>query len=320
MEILIALLSFVSMVLLFFGIYIMMIEKRKKVLSRLKYFTNLAPHRDIIEEENREKFQLKNLLALMGKGFATRGYTRKIEEELLKAEIPMKGEEFLVLNLIFQLLAGMIGLIIIGSAASAFVLMAIVLILPWLVVQKKKVKRFEKLNQQIGEGLTVMSNALRAGYSFQQAIDLVGKEMTGPLAMEFRKTVREIHFGTPTDQALTNLMNRVESDDLGLMITAVLIQRQIGGNLAEILDNISFTIRERIRIKGEIKTLTAQGRISGLIIGLMPPILFCILMIINPTYMSILLVRKLGWLILGGGITSELIGVMLIKKVVNIKV
>ena len=112
----------------------------------------------------------------------------------------------------------------------------------------------------------------------------------------------------------------MESDDLDLMISAVLIQRQVGGNLAEVLDNISHTLRERIRIKGEIKTLTAQGRISGLIIGLLPPILFAILMVINPGYVGILIQTPIGIMLLMAGVVSEIIGVMFIKKIVDIEV
>jgi len=144
--------------------------------------------------------------------------------------------------------------------------------------------------------------------------------MEGPLAMEFAKTLREINFGTTTEQALQNMVFRVESDDLDLMITSVLIQRQIGGNLAEILDNISNTLRERIRIKGEIKTLTAQGRISGIIIGLLPPILIGVLLLLNPNYIGVLLEKKIGILLLSVGALSEVIGVMIIRKIVNIEV
>jgi len=316
----IVLMSFLTVVCLIIGIYLLVTAKRREVVSRMNKITR-TPGQILMEEQGNSKknFRLKNSLKIMGKTFKARGYTKKIERELLKADLPMRGEEFIVFNLITFVAVGIFGFIL-GGVGPAIVMASLGLLTPGLVVKRKKKLRFEKLNLQIGDCLTVMSNSLRAGYSFQQAMELVSKEMEGPLAIEFRKTLREINFGTTTEQALTNMAYRVESDDLDLMITAVLIQRQIGGNLAEILDNISNTLRERIRIKGEIKTLTAQGRISGMIIGLMPPVLFAILLVINPAYIGVLLQRKVGIFILIAGVVSEIIGVMFIRKIVDIEV
>jgi tight adherence protein B len=163
-----------------------------------------------------------------------------------------------------------------------------------------------------------MSNALRAGFSFMQAMDMVGREMPDPISKEFSRTYREISLGAITEEALQKMVKRVSSDDLDLLVTAVLIQRQVGGNLAEVLDNISHTIRERIRIKGEIRTLTAQGRISGLIIGIIPPCLIVLLLLINPSYMQPLLYTQLGWMMLAAGACTEFIGILLIKKIISI--
>jgi len=321
MEPAISTLVFISVVLFLLGINLIMGSKRKSMSTRLKNYTDIYKNA-ILESDDKEgnKITRKNILSHMGKFFATTSLTNKIEQQLLKAEIPIRGEEFLALNIIGIILSFIFGLLLLGGLGPALVLSVICIIMPQIIVQRKKKKRVEKINNQIGDCLTVMANSLRAGYSFQQSIDLVGKEMNGPLANEFRKTNREVNLGTTIDDALINLTKRAESDDLELLITAVLIQRQIGGNLAEILDNISFTIRERIRIKGEIKTLTAQGRISGLVIGLMPPILFAILMLINPSYMNVMVESKVGLLILFGGLVSEVIGVILIKKVIDIEV
>jgi len=187
-----------------------------------------------------------------------------------------------------------------------------------MMVKHKKKARLNKLNEQISDCLTVMTNSLRAGYSFQQALDLVAREMNGPLAIEFRRTLREINFGNTTEQALMNLVQRAESNDLELMLTAVLIQRQIGGNLAEIFDNISNSINDRIRLKSEIKTLTAQGRISGLMIGLLPVALFGILILISPDYIGVLLKESSGRIIMGAAVVSEIIGFLMVRKVVDI--
>jgi len=318
--ILISVFSSLTIIFLFIGIYLILTAKKREILSRMKKFTRTSGQIIIDEHlENKERLELKNLLRILGKVFEARSYTKRLEQELLKADIPMRGSEFIVFYIITVSFLSMLGFLI-GGFSPAIVLGLLGFLLPNFFVKRKKKQRFEKLGLQIGDCLTVMSNSLRAGFSFQQAMELVSKEMIGPLAMEFGKTLREINFGTPAEQALINMAERVECDDLDLMITAVLIQRQIGGNLAEILDNISTTLRERIRIKGEIKTLTAQGRISGMIIGLMPPILFAILLVIDPGYIMKLLERETGILLLGGGVISEVIGFLIIRKIVSIEV
>lgn len=320
MLITICFLSFITVTCFVLGLYQILTSKKREIISRLRRFTR-TPGQVIIDEHisNQEKFTVKNILRILGKVFEAKSYTRKIETELLKADIPMRGSEFIVFNIIIILVFGIIGFVL-GGLGPLIVFGSMGLIIPGIFIKRKKRARFEKLNLQIGDCLTVMSNSLRAGFSFQQAMELVSKEMDGPLAMEFGKTLREINFGTPTEQALSNMAGRIESDDLDLMITAVLIQRQIGGNLAEILDNISNTLRERIRIKGEIKTLTAQGRISGLVIALMPPILFAILLVINPSYIGDLLQKQTGIYMLIAGVFSQLVGFIFIRKIVNIEV
>jgi tight adherence protein B len=145
------------------------------------------------------------------------------------------------------------------------------------------------------------------------------QEAVPPLAGEFRQTLREIKYGLPTEEALKNMARRVRCDDLDLVITAINIQHQVGGNLAEVLDNITHTIRERIRIKGEVRTLTAQGRISGTIVALLPLALAAFLMIVNPTYLSVLFRHPLGLTLTGAAIVFGVVGAILIKKIVNIE-
>jgi tight adherence protein B len=137
----------------------------------------------------------------------------------------------------------------------------------------------------LGDTITMMSNALRGGYSFLQTLDMVSREAPSPVSDEFRRVVQEVGLGRTTEEALENLMRRVPSEDLDLLITAVNIQHEVGGNLAQILDTIGHTIRERVRIKGEIQTLTAQGRISGYVITGLPILLAGYITMVNPDYM-----------------------------------
>ena len=181
-------------------------------------------------------------------------------------------------------------------------------------------KRIKGLNEQLGDAIVMISNSLKTGYSFFQAIDMVAGEMTGPISEEFSILQKEINLGLSTDKALENLSARVSSDDLELVITAVLIQRQVGGNLAEVLDNISATIRDRVRIKGEIKTVTAQGRMSGWVISLLPAGLCLLIYVINPQYMAVLFTRPLGIMMLVISVFMELLGIFFISRIVKIEI
>ena len=313
--------AFLALFFFVSGLYCWRTAGQKRIARRMQELGRKGPELlNTYKAPGERKASLRQVLGRMGSIFTARSYTGKVQQELEKAEIHLRGEEFLALCVLLVLGASGLGYFLGGGIAGTLLLAALALVLPWLLLRRRKKQRFVVLERQIGEALNVMTNALRSGYSFQQAMALAGKEMEGPLPQEFRKTLREINLGTPTDQALLNLTGRVESDDLELMTQAILIQRQTGGNLAQILDNISDTIRERLRIKGEIKTLTAQGRISAIVITLLPPALFLVIMLINPCYIMVLMGEPLGWMMMGGAVVSELIGVLLITRIVDIEV
>ena len=236
----------------------------------------------------------------------------------MRADIPLRGEEYLFLWLLSGLLPGLLGVLLNGRLASGVILSFIGLILPPLLVKRAEEKKIIKFNLQLVDALAILSNSLRASYSFHQSIELVSREMPAPLGKEFARTFREVNLGTPLEEALNNMGKRIASEDLQLIITAVLIQRQVGGNLAIILDNISETIRDRIRIQGEIKTLTAQGRISGLVIGCLPFIIVVILMLMNPKFLEPLFQSSMGIMLIIWGLVSEVIGIIFIRKITAI--
>jgi len=318
---LILLLSFVSIMTLIVAIYDLVTEQKRLVGDRLITYTSGETFERQSPIGNQDsRLSLKSLFQKASKVFATRGFTVKVERDLIKADIPLKGEEFILLNVLTATVPPVLSIILFGNSGLAVVTLALGAIMPRLVVGMAQGKRLSRFNYQIGDSLIVMANALRAGFSFLQAVEMVGREMPAPIATEFNRTLREMNLGTPMDEALVNLTRRVPSDDLDLVITAVLIQRHVGGNLAEVLDNISQTIRERVRIKGEIKTLTAQGRISGLVIGLLPIAIAALLMVINPVYIGTLFSTPIGWVVVTGGLVSEVFGVILIRKIVAIEV
>ena len=154
-----------------------------------------------------------------------------------------------------------------------------------LYVSNQKKRRLKRFNEQLSDMINLMVNGLRAGYSTMQAMEAVSKEMPSPISDEFRRVVQEMQLGIPMEVALDNLLRRIPSPDLDFMVTAVNVQREVGGNLSEILDTISFTILERFSIKGDIQTLTAQVRTSGSVLSLIPVFLTLVLWFLNPEYL-----------------------------------
>lgn len=193
-------------------------------------------------------------------------------------------------------------------------------LIPTLAQRLQESKKSKLFNDQLSDTLTLISNSLKAGYSFLQAMDVVSREMPAPISQEFGRALKEANLGVPVEEALVQITKRIESEDLDLVLTAVIIQRQVGGNLAAILDNITETIRERVRIQGEIRTLTAQGKISGIVITCLPVALGLYLYLTSPKYINILFTHPLGLLMLGIAFFSQIIGGFLIYKIVNIKV
>jgi tight adherence protein B len=297
---------------------------KQKSISRLKRYINVEE----IHEEKRKnnKKDLKSSLSFFSKGIENvrflDGYKKKIQTQLTRAHLLLKPEEFIALCLILFFAAVLFVLLLKGlqNWPISFIAGLTGWFLPGIILKSKMKKRVKNLNDQLGDTVALISNSLKAGYSFFQAIDMVAKEMTGPIAEEFSLLQKEINLGLTTEKALENLTIRVSSDDLELVITAVMIQRQTGGNLAEVLDNISTTIRDRVKIKGEIKTVTAQGRLSGWVISLLPLILAVMVFFINPEHISVMFTNPLGILMLAVSLLMELIGIILINKIVKIEV
>jgi tight adherence protein B len=263
-----------------------------------------------------------------------RDFAANLARELARADLALKPSEFLAIR----------GAAIVGIPVAIWLLGASVVPtlgnpIAWLVgavvgwwlprfwLRRRKGQRLKAFNGALADTITLIANALRSGSSFLQAIEMVVRETPPPISTEFNRVIREVNLGLPFEQALANLVRRVRSDDLELMTTAISIQHQVGGNLAEILDSIAFTIRERVRIKGEIKTLTAQQRMSGYVVAGLPIGLVGILMVIAPKFMDPmfqkppeLLGLPMGVVILGIGGIMMGIGFMLIRKVVDIEV
>jgi tight adherence protein B len=188
----------------------------------------------------------------------------------------------------------------------------------WLVVKRKR--RLAKFGKQLPEALELIARALRAGHSLGAGFSLVADEMTQPIGGEFNRAFEEQNFGVPLEEALTEMSNRVPNLDLRFFCTAVILQRQTGGDLAEILDKIGVLVRERFKIWGQIQSLTGEGRLSGIVLLALPPVLFITMYKLNPDYVMILFTDPLGHQMLAAGVVLQVLGAIVIRKIINIKV
>jgi tight adherence protein B len=210
----------------------------------------------------------------------------KISRELARADLKFKPGEYIALMVIASFGLAAVAWFIGGKSIWVGLIGAIGgLFLPGMYVKRQQGKRLIKFSDQLGDMLNLMVNGIRAGYSTMQAMEAVSKELPAPISDEFRRVVQEMQLGVSMERALDNLLRRIPSDDLDLVITAINVQREVGGNLAEILDTISYTIRERVRIKGEIRVMTSQVMYSGRFLAMMPLIVLAILYVLNREYM-----------------------------------
>ncbi|MCV0402075.1 MAG: type II secretion system F family protein [Chloroflexi bacterium] len=257
----------------------------------------------------------------------------RLSTDLARADLKMRPAEFIILwavtPIIFVGAAFVIGIVFPGFQ-NIVALVGVFLLgvfAPRFYIKRRQAKRLRQFGEQLPDTITLLANSLRAGSSFLQGIELVTREARPPISEEFERVVRDMQLGMALQPALNNLVRRVASEDLELMVTAIQIQSQVGGNLATVLDSIAFTIRERIRIKGEINTLTAMQRYSGYVITLLPVGLAGILFLISPAYISAMLSKPpemfglpMGVVFFAIGLISMGIGYMLIRRIVDIKV
>lgn len=267
--------------LLVVGIAISVTSERSIVEERLERF---------LEEDQGETNQEGETSIL------TEWFNRSVEKssigdrlarQLARADMKFKVGEYVALIGVVMIGLGGVVWLIGGRQPLSFLIGFIVgFFIPGFYVRRQQHKRLYKFNDQLADMLNLVVNGLRAGYSTMQALEAVSRELPPPISDEFRRVVQEMQFGVPMERALDNLLRRIPSDDLDFVITAINVQREVGGNLSEILDTISFTIRERVRIKGEIRVLTAQVRQSGQFLSLIPIILTVVLYFINPEYLG----------------------------------
>jgi len=248
----------------------------------------------------------------------------RISRELARSDLKFKPGEYIALYVIAIMGGALIAFLLGGRLLiSAFIGAGIGALLPRMYVKNQQSKRLTRFNDQLPDMLNLMVNGLRAGFSTLQAMEAVSKELPAPICDEFKRVVQEMQLGIPMEKALANLLRRIPSQDLDFLVTAINVQREVGGNLAEIMDVISYTIRERIRIKGDIRALTAQMMYSGRALALMPIALLCILWFLNRSYVMEFFNKDTIWC--GGGALGcagilIVVGYFIMNRIANVEV
>ena len=246
----------------------------------------------------------------------------RVSRELARADLKFKVAEYFALVFISTLVVAFLAYLIQPHPASVAIGAVIGFFIPRFYVKRQQSIRLIKFNDQLSDMLNLMVNGLRAGYSTMQALEAVSRELPAPICDEFRRVVQEMQIGITMEAALENLLRRIPSDDLDFVVTAINVQREVGGNLSEILDTISFTIRERVRIKGEIRVMTANVRTSGAVLSLIPVFLTLALWFVSPEYISSFFDRGpvCGWTAVGVIVGMIATGYFVMMKIADIEV
>jgi tight adherence protein B len=246
--------------------------------------------------------------------------TGRLTEDLARADLKLKSSEWVLGIVGAGVLVGLLATLRFGTPIAFLPCPVAVWFISGFVLRFLQARRKKAFDKQLGDTIILLSNALKAGYSFAQAVSTVSKSANPPIADEFSRATREMALGISVDDALNHMVKRNVSEDFDLIVTAVQIHRVVGGNLAEILDTIAHTIRERVRIKGEISSLTAQARASGWIITVLPIALAAMLCVISPDYFTPMFHQTMGIVMLAIGGFSMAVGFALIQKIVKIEV
>jgi tight adherence protein B len=309
----------VIIVLLIIGLVVSINSERSLVEERLgRFLDEDDQQRDAAGEEAARSI----VTEWMNRRVAGSTAGDRVARELARADLKFKVVEYYALIFISTLSVAVIAFVLQRQIPSLVIGAIVGFFLPRIYVKRQQALRLNRFNDQLGDMLNLMVNGLRAGYSTMQAMEAVSRELPTPISDEFRRVVQEMQIGIPMEKALDNLLRRIPSEDLDFVVTAINVQREVGGNLSEILDTISFTIRERVRIKGEIRVMTAQVRTSGLVLALIPMFLAVALWFISPDYISGFFSQGplCGWLAVATIVGMIVSGYFVMMKIADIEV
>lgn len=293
-------------------------NKEHAMTERLNYFAGVqqAPRE---QAKLTPKAMLYRCIEFIANGLGRLQQGKRIELMMQQADWPIRGTEFEAILLLWGGLVGLVTFLVTLKGVMFFVGVLVGIVMGFALLGMRIRRRRKKFTNQLGDMLTMVANALRAGFSFMQAFELISREMDAPMGREVQLVVNEVNLGNTLESALDNMQRRVASPDFELVVTAVLIQRQVGGDLASILDTISETIAERVRMRREVMALTAQGRASGWVVAIIPIALGIFLYVVNPAYIQPLLETDIGHMFIIGALILECIGMYIIQRIVDIR-
>ena len=285
-------------------------EQVRQRLNKLAENVELEYIHDAVLNEKKKERKTRRKTKLVSRSF---------EDYLAMSGVRLSAQEYMTLWVGLALAPGILGGMLGLQFFAIFGLCIVGFAIPPVIVKRSRSKRQLLFNKQLGESLTVMSNCIRSGYSFQQALGSVAREMQPPISDEFTRVVRELNYGASMEDALNHMVARVKNKDMELLVSAVITSLQVGANLSDILDTISETITDRIQLREEVRVCSAQGRISGIIIGLLPAAMLVFLMIVNPEYLMGFINHPIGRILLVVSVILELLGFFIINRVVDVK-
>src|SRR5208282_1791728 len=322
MPLLIALLVFVVVAVAAFVIGSLFDERnaRASLIKDRLATVDKVPEREPNEELARLRDEQLSKIPALDTLLRRSARVSAIQEALTQAGMKFRAGNFLMLCILCGALAGLAAVLYTKNPAISWAALVIGAVLPYSVVSYRRQKRFEKFEELFPEAIDTLARAVRAGHAFTTALEMITNEVAEPVSSEFRQLYEEQKFGMPVRDALINLTERVPLVDVKFFVTAVMLQRETGGNLAEILDNLSYVIRERFKIQRQVRVYTAQGRLTMALLMGMPPVIVAVMMVLNPSFIQPLFRDPIGHTLIVAGITLQTVGYFVIRKIIKIQV
>jgi len=320
-EALLAILTSAGIILLILGLDRALRHDRTALDKRLRRYGGRAYQLTDEEQKQAASAAVTQLLAKrVEASISGRTFAAALQTDLARANLKLTVGEFLIMQVAAASVVGMLAWLISGALFVGSIFGALGWFIPKIWLGRRQAGRLKAFNNQLGDTISLMSNSLRSGLSLVQSMEMISREAEAPISEEFQRVVREIGLGVGPQEALIHLGRRVASDDLELLVIAILVQFEIGGNLSRILDSIASTIRERVKLQGEIRTMSAQGRMAGWVLSGLPVAIGGLLMLIAPSYMGALFTPG-PWLVLPvAGLIGVVMGSVVINKLVAIEV
>jgi len=330
------LMAFVAAALLVYGAFQLFRARKVAVQERIEAYTHTQLTTGLVGQVDADELQLSPVGRVLRRIFG-KNYFETVEESLIRADLPLRPAEYILMRLVFAGGGYLMGQLRLDSVACAVIFGLVGYMVPFVWVKIRQSRRTNKFNEQLANVLMLMTNSLRAGYSFVKSLEVAASEMTPPISKELAKVFREVNLGYTMDEALQRAAKRIGSEDFNVVVSAYLVQKEVGGSLADVMEKVAETIRERFKLQGEIRVMTSQGKLSGLVVGFLPFFVALALLWVAPDYLKQLMDKAVsipvpipfheqptdvpaGYFILAAAAILQVCGVAFVWKIVNFKV